>query len=510
MAAAARSSGAAALLALGRGETPTRAPRSAKACFEDTRADADAAFDAIVEDRKEAAGPPGPLAMLRPLAAAGGKDPRTEPLRVAAHVAYLEGRRASIPSLPDIEALATALLAVGDAPADGGSGVNGTPLANQQQGRYYPPRTLQGGITYDEFLAAREGLLRSCPWAEALLTPELMLSLRRGRRGEVLRQAVLQRVAVTASIDQALVELAAFDKGGNGQLTEADLEDFVVELRGSLPGVRDLTDDFFPFYMHMAVSALLFARRRGPTVAMQALAGSELFGQLVALWKPLAVWSPRPDSAPSSPALEAAEWSVGGGLEQALPGGAGDANWFCMGNCVRLYRQYLALDEDKDGMLCHRELCGHNDGAISSRFVDRLLTTRPTFDGKLDFRGYLDLALAVERKKDDSSLRLLFAVLDRRSKGALSMADLAFYLEEVGKRLGETTGETAPTSFLVTEWLDLVGPKDADHVTLRDLRACHRGHMALRVLSDVQMMWMFENRESLEHGAADADVADDD
>jgi len=412
-------------------------------------------------------------------------------LKAAARTMVLETRVRHIPTLGHVAELAAVLSGIGSETGFGGEELVGT-------------------INYEEYTRVGDALRDDYSAMADMLTPELMIALPRDAGGRVLKQSVLLRVSTQVVLERARADIAAYDSAATGWLTEADLETFLEDIKQEVAGASELNSGFFPFYVHTAVRAVLFTldRTGSGRVALDTLAGSQLFARFVVLWQgPLALPPEGTDAAAEAPEVRAARWAMGEGMAAGIPGSAGAENWFSVENCVRLYRTYLSLDDDKDGLLWPRELCQLNNGSISRRFVDRVFQERYTFSGQLDFRGFLDLSMAFELKKEPQAVRFLFRILDRSGEGRLAVDDVQWYLDEVGERLGAITQDRIGTRDLLTEWMDMVGPADRRYVSLSDIQRCTLGHTALRVLTDVQALWAFDNRESLAH---DKPAEDDD
>ena len=73
--------------------------------------------------------------------------------------------------------------------------------------------------------------------------------------------------------------------------------------------------------------------------------------------------------------------------EEALA--ADESNWFSLASAIRIYRQFLDLDADQDGMLSADELSRYSEGlmTLTPAFVSRLYEVVHTYDGRLDYKG---------------------------------------------------------------------------------------------------------------------------
>ena len=65
---------------------------------------------------------------------------------------------------------------------------------------------------------------------------------------------------------------------------------------------------------------------------------------------------------------------------------------------MRVYDQYLKLDQDKNGMLKKHELANYSKG-LTKIFIDRIFEEYQTFEGEMDYKTFLDFVLAMENKK---------------------------------------------------------------------------------------------------------------
>ena len=117
-------------------------------------------------------------------------------------------------------------------------------------------------------------------------------------------------------------ELELYDSGGDGWLTENDLQQYVEDLLPRLPALTGLLEAFVHFYKVTAVRKFFFfldARRRG-RIAIKEVLCSPILQELLDLR--------RPD-------LSADDLR---------------SNWFSQESAAQVYDDYLTLDADQNGM----------------------------------------------------------------------------------------------------------------------------------------------------------------
>lgn len=104
-----------------------------------------------------------------------------------------------------------------------------------------------------------------------------------------------------------------------------------------------------------------------------------------------------------------------------------DRNWFSATNALRVYGQYLNFDVDRNGMLSKSELKQYGTGMLTDVFIERVFQECLTYEGEMDYKAFLDFTLAMENKKDPSSLQYFFRILDVRQKGYLGEENKCYY-----------------------------------------------------------------------------------
>jgi len=200
------------------------------------------------------------------------------------------------------------------------------------------------------------------------------------------------------------------------------------------------------------------------------------------------------------------------------------SNWFSLTTAVQLYRHFLLLDTDLDGMLTPHEVraLGADMGVVLTHaFCDRLLQVVPTFEAKLDYKGFLDLVIALERRDTPRAIRYFWRVLDLDSRGSVGEFELSFFLRDIMEGLARNGDEPPAIEHVVDEIIDLVkvsppklrrlshvglangdvparGAHEVQHrFTCRDLLNCGAGGTVISMLIDVAGFWNWDNRESL-------------
>jgi len=336
-----------------------------------------------------------------------------------------------------------------------------------------PARQTSGRINYDDFCNACEELPAHLTH---FFTANEFAKFRRDEWGRISTQLFFRYVCRLTSMNQSRIQLSAYDVQRDGYLREHDLENYIYELIPSLDALAELQENFYPFYVFTAVRKFFFFLdpRHTSRIAIKDLVSSPILHELLQLHS----------FSPGDPHDEAEAY-----------------NWFSAPSTLRVYSQYLELDVDHNGMLSRSELAGYGTGTLTTAFIDRVFEECLTYDGEMDYKTFLDFALAMETKVSPQALAFFFRLLDVRKLGYLDRFTINFFFREIVQRLRELDGgsgaEVVRGDDVTDEIFDMCKPRYPGRITLADLVRCGVGHTIVTMLTDLSGFWAYDNREHL-------------
>ncbi|GBP18567.1 hypothetical protein EVAR_13028_1 [Eumeta japonica] len=147
-----------------------------------------------------------------------------------------------------------------------------------------------------------------------------------------------------------------------------------------------------------------------------------------------------------------------------------------------IYCKFWELDRDHDLFIDKHDLARHNDHALSSRMIERVLSgcvtrgnqNRLTPDGepRMSYTEFVWFLLAEEDKTHPTAIEYWFRCMDLDGDGYLSMFELEYFYEEQMQRMEAIGIETLPFIDCLCQMLDMVRPAVEGKIALSDLKKC--------------------------------------
>ncbi|KAL0849951.1 hypothetical protein ABMA28_011874 [Loxostege sticticalis] len=147
-----------------------------------------------------------------------------------------------------------------------------------------------------------------------------------------------------------------------------------------------------------------------------------------------------------------------------------------------IYCKFWELDRDHDLFIDKHDLARHNDHALSSRMIERVLSgcvtrgnqNRLTPDGepRMSYTEFVWFLLAEEDKTHPTAIEYWFRCMDVDGDGYISMYELEYFYEEQMQRMEAIGIETLPFNDCLCQMLDMVHPAEDGKITLSDLKRC--------------------------------------
>ncbi|GIQ86372.1 hypothetical protein KIPB_008218 [Kipferlia bialata] len=273
--------------------------------------------------------------------------------------------------------------------------------------------------------------------------------------------AVRELVFFEAGARQTRVDLSTYDGDGKGNLTEAELDAYLEDLFHQLPATTDLDQAFIPFLRCSALRGLLFFLDPHCTghVSISDIVLSSHFRELLTADK-----------------------------------GEG---WFSTESAVSLYSQYLRADHDRDGLLSRREAGTLEEGQLSKPFLDRVFATAWTYGAKLDYRGYVDMCLALSFPKHEASARYLFKLFDVNCMGYIDRSGLRRFVRPVVNAAAISYVDGAPDiDSVLDELWDVLRPSHPMRICLHDIISSKASDVLAFLACSAGLFIAYDQRES--------------
>eukprot|EP00040_Diaphanoeca_grandis_P043591 m.9760 g.9760 ORF g.9760 m.9760 type:complete len:461 (+) comp7905_c0_seq1:168-1550(+) len=336
------------------------------------------------------------------------------------------------------------------------------------------PRTKDVGRTwldYDQVLECRQRVAKSCPKFTPFLQPHVVLSLYRNDKGMISINTLFDLVMRQVSIWQLRLGLYLYDTYGQGELSESDMEEYIMEqINEKMPQLEKLDDDFFPTYVVYAARRFFFFldRHRIRKIKIKDVLLSDVMNEFNEL------------------------------NEELLPARYEETNWFSVPYVTRIHGMYIALDTDANGLLSEAEFLHYGNGTLTKPFVKRLFQACQTYSGEVDYKIYLDFVLAKENKQSDQSIRFFARLLDADDNGKITRRIITRFWAGIAEHQLMVQAEPPAAVDICNEIFDMIRPKDPDVITVKELVNSGYGHTVCSMLSDVDGFFTYENRESFQ------------
>ena len=327
------------------------------------------------------------------------------------------------------------------------------------------------GISYVDY--RRVGFMMPVS-AQYLFRPSIFLKFRRDQHGRCNARKFHEYINRKEGLIAERYGLCNCDTNGDGYLRESDLEYFFEDFIDRVSSLVDLQEDFRTYYVFTAVRKMFFfldpwGRLK---ISIKDILTSAVFREV----HDMTTLNPRQDERQ---------------IQQ---------NWFSGISAMAVYRNYLELDIDQNGMLSKSELAGYDNCSLTACFVDRVWEECRTYlndtsgEKEMDYKVFLDFTLAMENRNTLQGLRWFFKILDIGKNGYLDYFVLSFFFRHVIERLDDADYNTED---VLDEIFDMVKPQTNYKITLEDLVKCGVGGTVVSMLIDVNGFWAYDNRESL-------------
>jgi serine/threonine-protein phosphatase 2A regulatory subunit B'' len=327
--------------------------------------------------------------------------------------------------------------------------------------------TSDDSISYEDYRYSRN-LVGSRGYLSNYLTPALFLRLASESKGSVDMQTLFKYLETRTNVDRLHCQLQFYDVDGSGFLSETAVETFISDLIPSLEGLKELESDFKQFYIYTAARKFMFFLdpRRTGQISVRAILSSKILEEFLGL----------------------------------RDGPQASANWFSLDSTTTVYSRYIDMDGDGDGMLSKEELVRYPSALLTSVSVERIFQEHMTFQGMLDYKGYLDLVLTLDNPTSEVSIKYTWKVLDVHKTGRLNFADISPFLKAIFEILNKTVPTAGYTMYkpehIYTEILDSLGILDRDYIEINDMiKSAKKSILVAPMLIDGQAFYQHDNRE---------------
>ncbi|CAG0886984.1 unnamed protein product [Cyprideis torosa] len=303
----------------------------------------------------------------------------------------------------------------------------------------------RGQVTLDKFGVIAKAcdlpLFTKAPLFNAALdaSPSASSSISKGQFVEFWRSLLTRHSTIHAQF------LAILSKNRRDYLIPEDFVTLLQDVVESHPGLSFLKDavEFHSRYVHTVMARIFYKVNRSWTgrITLPELARSNLLEAIFQLEKEDDINQVR--------------------------------EYFSYEHFYVIYCKFWELDTDHDLFIDKTDLSRHNDGAISSRMIERIFSgavTRGKKEDRMSYTGFIWFLLSDEDKRTPTAIEYWFRCMDLDGDGYLSMYELHWFYQEQMERL-EALGIEA-TSFQDTlcQMLDMVRPAERDKISLSDLK----------------------------------------
>ncbi|VDM70906.1 unnamed protein product [Strongylus vulgaris] len=115
---------------------------------------------------------------------------------------------------------------------------------------------------------------------------------------------------------------------------------------------------------------------------------------------------------------------------------------------------------------------------------------------EMDFRGFVELDVAVNTRKETAAIKWLFRILDLRDDGFLDRDEIRMMTESMVANLAKLEGwSNFNPDDIADEVIDMINPKDPNKITVDEVIASRMADTAIGILIDYYAFLKYENRE---------------
>ncbi|MCQ2821128.1 MAG: hypothetical protein MJ252_28035 [archaeon] len=328
-----------------------------------------------------------------------------------------------------------------------------------------PPKDSTDRINYADFKI----LGSKFPKFSDYFKPSVFLKFDKDKYGRIEINSFFHYILRKNTTEENKIEISFYDSYCEGYLLEKDLDSYIKKKITEFPFYDDIQDEIKEFYLLVAQRKFFFFLdpKRIGKIYINDIVSSSILSEF----------------------LEFNDKRIQNLTQEEIA-----QNWFSIQNFWRIYKKYVELDKDKNGMLSKEELIKFSPG-LTSIFIDRIFEEYQKYENAIDFKQFIDFVLAMENKKHPASIQFIWRAIDVYHKNAVDTFIInMFYRAVVKKLLNRDKGEYRVDDVKDELW-DMIEPKNKNYFTLQDVLKSPYSDLVLSLLIDAQAFYMHDQKE---------------
>ena len=324
-----------------------------------------------------------------------------------------------------------------------------------------PPKDSTERINYKDFKIVAE----KNPIFSEYFRPSIFLQFDKDKYGRIELLSFFHYVFRKINCEENKINLSISDFCCEGFLIDKDLENYIKKVIINFPFYSEISEEIKEYYLLVAQRKFFFFLdpKRTGKIFINDIVTSTVLSELLELEK-----------VTSKKEME--------------------YNWFSLYNFSRIYRKYVLLDKDKNGLLNKKELIKYSPG-LTSIFIDRIFEEYQKYEDAIDFKQFIDFVLAMENKREPASIQYIWRALDVYHKNKIDTFIINMFFKGVIKKLLNRNKGEYRIDDIKDELWDMIGPKNPHYITLEDVLNSKYSDTVISLLIDAKAFYQHDQKE---------------
>ena len=324
-----------------------------------------------------------------------------------------------------------------------------------------PPKDSTERINYKDFKIVAE----KNPIFSEYFRPSVFLQFDKDKYGRIELLSFFHYIFRKINCEENKINLSISDFCCEGFLIDKDLENYIKKVIVNFPFYAEISEEIKEYYILVAQRKFFFFLdpKRIGKIFINDIVISNVLSEFL-------------------------------DLEKVTNKKEMEYNWFSLYNFSRIYRKYVLLDKDKNGLLSKKELIKYSPG-LTSIFIDRIFEEYQKYDNAIDFKQFIDFVLAMENKKEPASIQYIWRAIDVYHNNKIDTFVINMFFKGVIKKLMNRDKGEYRIDDIKDEIWDMIHPKNPHYITLQDVLNSKYSDTVLSLLIDAKAFYQHDQKE---------------